>query len=388
MAVIKMSSSSMSSDMDSDFDVGDVEEGATVGSIQVSMHDPQVFRSLMKSESDEIPSDVESESEQPLKDKEEIPEIQPETAKLNAEISRNNKPKVPQKASVNSQPRQKPKNIQKNIDFTQKMTRSLSHSSLDFENPQKSHRENIDIDERFYKYQEKVKEKVDKLAKDITQDQMKECTFQPAIKNDGQRRTVDEFVSEMQKYEKDKQNKLTAQREENLKTQNSVEQSYQPVICEKSLQILAKKGDPNTSVHEKLYKIDKSKPSKQVEKIKQEYSMIEKSSFKPLVNQKSHGLKRSDSIDKLLYDDALRRIHKEVEIPSLKKEKFISERSEQVLINKLTKEFAEIFDMLDIDNSGILNYINTLNLLQKLYMIKNDPENPKHEDEKALVLKM
>ncbi|CAG9315007.1 unnamed protein product [Blepharisma stoltei] len=406
-----MQSDSMS-DEDSDFDM-DVEEGTAVGSIQVSVIEPQNIKPATKEKTpessdedfDEDESGSESEKNPPAKPN---PPENKETAKEASKIPQPTKLPTPNpapkqniqldskkqtnhSADLKSSAHTKANSTEKSKEVVKKIEKSFSHSELDFGDimaPKSEHKENIDVEERFYKYQEKVKEKVDKIAKDIHQEEFKECTFKPSVNADGNKRTVDEFISEMQNYEKKKQDKLNAKREENIKSQSLTEQSFQPSICEKSLQILAKKGESNEPVHEKLFKMKKTENSKQVKKILEEQEKIEKSQFKPTVNTKSKGLKRSGSIDKILYDDAVRRIHKEQEAPSPPKEKFISSKSEQVLIAKLKKEMQEAFTFLDPENEDKLNYSNTVQLLEKLFLIKNKPENNKNSEEKELVIKM
>mmetsp|Transcript_12550 Transcript_12550/g.12619 ORF Transcript_12550/g.12619 Transcript_12550/m.12619 type:complete len:402 (-) Transcript_12550:1048-2253(-) len=400
------------SDEDSDFDM-DVEEGTAVGSVQVSVMEPQNIKPATKEKTpessdedfDEDESGNESEKNPPAKPnlpenketKKEVSKI-PQPSKLPSpnptpkqNIQLDAKKETNLSADLKSSAHTKTNSTEKSKEVVKKIEKSFSHSELDFGDimaPKSERKENIDVEERFYKYQEKVKEKVDKIAKDIHQEEFKECTFKPSVNADGNKRTVDEFISEMNNYEKKKQDKLNAKREENIKSQSLTEQSFQPSICEKSLQILAKKGESNEPVHEKLFKMKKTENSKQVKKILEEQEKIEKSQFKPTVNTKSKGLKRSGSIDKILYDDAVRRIHKEQEAPSPPKEKFISNKSEQVLIAKLKKEMQEAFIYLDPENENKLSYSNTLHLLEKLFLIKSKPENPKNIEEKELVMKM
>lgn len=295
------------------------------------------------------------------------------------------KPRV--KNELSKSPQWKTNHMQKNRDAIKNIEHPYSYSNTDFEKlvAPKVHPSKIDVQSRFYKYKERVNEKLEKIAKDVSQEEMKECTFKPKIKGDGSRRTVQEFVNEMQKFEKQKQEKLKAMREESEKVQHSDEHPHKPQICEKSMQILAKKGEnASEPVYEKLYK-----SSKQPKKSESESSSTEKLPFKPTVNQKSRELIRTEPIDKHLYEDALRRINKEPEAPpKTQKEKFANAKSIEVLAEKLEKEFNSTFEALDPDCRGRLNYSVTVNFLQQLYFINNNPENPRNDDEKSLVVKM
>ena len=231
-------------------------------------------------------------------------------------------------------------------------------------------RELIDVDERFYKYQNKVKEKIQNLAKEKKEKEMQSCTFKPDVITQGQRRTTDQFINQMMSYEKLKNDKIEALRSMK-KEENEDEGQYQPIINPKSKEILAKKGESSEPIFEKLYKIASKKVVKETSPPKQ---IIKKPAKKP------------EAIDKTLYEDTVKKVSKKVEQKPIPKETQINPKSQQVLAKKFTKEFSEILSALSIGSENI-DRDSMIKILHCLNFIRNNPEHPKFEEENSLIEK-
>ena len=233
-------------------------------------------------------------------------------------------------------------------------------------------REQVNVDERFYKYQNKVNEKIQNLAKELKEKEMEGCTFKPDVKNEKQRRTTDQFINEMINFEKIKNDKLEVLRSQKKEVIDT-ETKYHPVINQKSKDIVAKKGECLEPIYEKLYKAA-NKPNP------------EKSPPKHLIS-KASSTKRAEPVDKILYEDALRRAAKSIDQKPLIKESQVNLKSQQVLAQKFTKEFNEVISALNIDTEKIDKF-SAIKSLICLNFIRDNKEHPKYEEEKVLVDKL
>jgi hypothetical protein len=261
--------------------------------------------------------------------------------------------------------------IKRNIEITKNFKNNLNIESInidDFCLEPEDKKEELDVDKRFYQYKNKVEAKIQNLAKELKDKQMQNCTFKPDVKNEN-RRTTSQFLNEMKEYEKAKKDKIDALKLQK-KDLTEDEALHRPVINQKSKEIVSKKNEPNEPVFEKLYK--SAKPA-------------EKSPLKSTLS-KSSSVKRTEPLENALYEDALRRAAKVIEPKSLLKDVQVNIKSQQVLSTKFTKEFYEVLSTLAIDTDSIdkqsgIKVINCLNF------IRNNPEHPKHQEEKVLIEK-
>lgn len=67
--------------------------------------------------------------------------------------------------------------------------------------------------ERSAKYKEHIQEKINKLTEKLKQDQMQECTFLPKVNTEG-RRSFEEFLYEVYRFNKNKKENIATMREE------------------------------------------------------------------------------------------------------------------------------------------------------------------------------
>ena len=261
--------------------------------------------------------------------------------------------------------------IQKNIEKTKPKSTKTEYNTLDIkelglEEELEVKKVPINVDERFYKYQNKVQQKVQSIAQELKEKEQKICTFQPDIKNQSQRRTNEQFIDQMKNFEKRKKEKI-----ENLRSQKEIaieEEVHKPTINPRSKEILAKKQEDQKPIHEKLYQ--QAKP--------QEKSppKVEKKVKRKVEGGENH-----------LYEDALRRAAKQPEVKTMVKEVQASTNSQLVLARKFMKEFQEVFANLNAESETISLDIAIKGLVS-LNFIKNNPEHPKFSDEKALVDKL
>lgn len=222
-----------------------------------------------------------------------------------------------------------------------------------------------DINERFHKFKEKVKAKIEKMSQDQQEIQKKTCTFKPKLLNNKRSaRNFEEFLNEMKKFERCKDEKLNRLR--TIKGKESLAPTHAPALCKQSMKIVKKK-EVARPVHLKLYQ-ERRVVNQKKEKIKAEPLP----SFSPTVNPKSHDLKRENSINNILYEDAIRRQNKRSQSPLYVKEKFMSQKSEQVLCDKLAKEYYNSICTLFTADKTQFTYSEFLSILYEMYFIKNE----------------
>ncbi|OMJ69659.1 hypothetical protein SteCoe_32555 [Stentor coeruleus] len=221
-----------------------------------------------------------------------------------------------------------------------------------FDGPPKKKQGKVDIEGRFYKHQEKVNEKIKNLTKIMEEKQVEECTFKPTILNKSKTRSVPQFLRHMDKYNEFKKDRLKAKVDEKEKEIINVISKAKPRLCKKSLAIVEKKAEIGV---DRLAKAKAKTPLPQ-----------DKNPYKPTVNMRSHEMLREKRVDKILYEDALRRYSKTVVGESNCNDRFTSEKSEKVLLDKFKREYAEIFNYLDLENTLTLNYTKFTTLLYNM----------------------
>ncbi|CAG9311928.1 unnamed protein product [Blepharisma stoltei] len=406
-----MSSSDFSSE--SDFDM-DVDEGTAVGSVMPSIQvseAPRIIESQVSAQSDE-----DSELEEPPKITVLKSEKEPSSVEISSGSSdldsvvdtpqpKQSPPKEEMKfLAVNKKPMTigvkdfnktvpspmispitKPK-PSPNMLTTQKKhlhtksSRDFSDLNFDddFASTQKPKGKPIDV-ERLYRFQAKTQAKIKELAGAQVKKDMEQCTFKPNIKTSREKRTAEEFINDMERMEKTRQNAIENLRNENLKAYGRGGLKPKPTICKKS-KIMVKQhqnGKNKVPVHEKLWKDHTKKDREQllspIKSVKED-----RRSFTPSINQKSLRLERSESIDNRLYNDALRRKRAASESPvteSVFRGRLITENSEKVLAKKFEIDFSSKLKELNIEDA--INYTKFVTLLKAMSFIigtDNDEE--------------
>ena len=213
-----------------------------------------------------------------------------------------------------------------------------------------------------------------------------DCTFHPKIRTKRKSKTYEEYFEYMKSFTDRKQKKIkNIQEEEKIAYEKATDFTHQPKLCEKSLHMIAVKG----SIDEPLF--DQAKFSKYYAKsgnATTKYSPISADKdlpkfFHPSVNKRSQDLQRPEPIEKILYDDALRRHTKQSTPNHASSTKFITESSEKYLIDKLKREFEEGFCHVDIDCTKEINYTRMIELFRIMDMVR---DNAKREEERLLLL--
>jgi hypothetical protein len=246
----------------------------------------------------------------------------------------------------------------------------------------------FDVEERFYKKAKETQEKIKNLKALKEIEEVDGCTFKPKIKSKRENKTYEQFYEYMKNYVDKKNVKIKQMKdEENKNLEKNSEFSHQPKLCDKSIQMIARKSDLEESTFDRLHKLYKGQAKSNsnslreslVSEIKTEESV---KCFHPKVNKKSQMLNRPDPIEKILYDDALRRINKEKFPPPPPPTKFITSKSEKVLIEKVKRDFEEAFFCIETD-TGELIYTKMIELFKIMHFVKDDN---KKEEERLLLL--
>ncbi|OMJ89119.1 hypothetical protein SteCoe_8744 [Stentor coeruleus] len=237
-----------------------------------------------------------------------------------------------------------------------------------------------DINERFFKFKEKVKAKIEKMSQDQQDLHKKTCPFKPKLLNNKRSaRNFEEFIKEMKKFERSKDEKLNKLR--TMKGKESMIPTHAPALCKQSMKILRKK-DLVQPVHQKLYN------ERRLVDLKKDKSKTEPlPSFSPIVNQKSHDAKRDGKANDVLYEDAVKRQKKRSISPIDIKEKFINEKSEQVLCDKFTREFINAMRKGFCEDKAWFTYSEFLFILCEMDFIKNDVDDLGYYIEKDQTVK-
>lgn len=325
-------SSSDSSDSDFDMDMDDVNEGAQVR-VQVSVQQ-SVLKTIEKEDS--FPSEIEEEDE-------DMDDWDDDSQAL----------------SIYKQPPQQedpPKPLRQN---------KFYHL---FDEPKKKKPSKLNVEERFYKYRTKVNEKIQNLAKILEEKEIVECSFKPTILNKGKTRSVPEFLNNMARFDEKRKEKIQKTIAENEKEMMKV--LKKPKLCIKS-RILA-----SVIPHEGISHLSKAKSHSS--------TVIDTNPYKPIVNPRSHDLLREKPTTSLLYEDAVRRFSKSISEDKPITESLTSQRSEKVLLEKFKKEFSEVLNCLDLNNSKALNYTKFTSLLYNMNFISRSSSRLSSERQLAI----
>lgn len=197
-----------------------------------------------------------------------------------------------------------------------------------FEEAKSPSRKLVNINERFYKFKEKVRSKIEKLANEQEQIFKKNCPFKPKlIENKRSSRNFKEYLSKIKKFERIKdKNKCFKNNDEGLPT-------HTPSLCKNSRRLAVKKHEFSSSVYQKLYNERRL--------IKKGLKIEVLPCFSPTVNLRSHNIKRESTVNDLLYKDALRRQDKRSQSPSYLKQSLVSSHSEK-LVKELNPRKAKL----------------------------------------------
>jgi len=205
-----------------------------------------------------------------------------------------------------------------------------------------------DVTERLYKETDSKKRKMKQLVEKFANEEKKLYTFSPRINSSGGKRSVSEFIEQMNSYEAKKREKLQVMREKLAKQAETAEFPFRPSVCEKSAEIYSKKD--KESVFDKLYKTKKTEREEPTP------------SFTPSINPKSQSIARDKPINDHLYQDAIeRRKHKEV--PPQTATKLVNTSSEQLLVSKFTKEFQAALPDTALELSGFYKLLHSMHFI-------------------------
>ena len=244
---------------------------------------------------------------------------------------------------------------------------------------------NLDVKERFYKKAEDYQKKKEELKEKIKKNELVGCTFQPKTNTKEKiKQNQADFNKKLEQYtekKKKKQEEALAKSKERVeKEQKEEETFYKPKINEKSKEILSKKQNNEENIYERLYKQYKTPDSKQFNEEESPNPLIEQTPvfFSPNINKKSKDLNRTEKIEKILYNDALRRKNKPVQPLTSPCQKFMNSNSEKVLIDKFKREFNEALNESETNQSELIDYRQFSDLLSILLFV-TEKQNDKSQ---------
>ena len=259
------------------------------------------------------------------------------------------------------------------------------------------------------------------LMQAYVEKELEECTFHPKLVNDNvQRRSMKQFLDDQNGHRLKVENKREQRKEKIEEQKRLTEGSYKPALCSKSLKILAKKKRfQSGGVHNRLYKISKNAQQKQMQDIaeNEELNLDESNyssqfignlsnasrsglgekevTFVPNIHKKSRNLKRDGKIDNILYNDALRRQKKPIDVSVQSRQPAaplkISEGSRKALASRFIREFdLAILDFLAPDREPKLDYLQLNTFLRRLAFLKDSEavELPHFTPERSLLFEM
>lgn len=254
---------------------------------------------------------------------------------------------------------------------------SLISELLD-EGPKKK---NPDIKERFYDKAETYKKKKEELRDKFDKEELSACTFQPKtnskdkplLKPSNFNAKLDEYIS---RQRKNKEKAMEDAKKIAEKAENDEDLSYKPKICEKSKEILMKKAPQEGPIYERLYNHGKAQPKVEAELENESNVMVEESEicFHPTINKKSQNLLRTERIENILYEDAIRRKNNPPQMAKSPTPRFMGSNSEKVLIDKFKREFWDVVNQIVI-NTELVNYSKISEIFKSLYFIREDKED-------------
>jgi hypothetical protein len=108
--------------------------------------------------------------------------------------------------------------------------------------------------------------------------------------------------------------------------------------------------------HERLFKLAKDPTGSKGDSVSVKQDSTASAAFVPTVNEVSKKMVRDKPIADRLFQLAKEREERRKNVPEEKRGKLISDRSEKFLSKKFLKEFSTIFDEIDVDKTGAINY--------------------------------
>lgn len=337
---------SSSSDMECD----DVTEGATVRVVQSSMHASIQQNSLFrvvenKKESDEEDQAKDPPPSEPIKpeqeeEKKEEPALPPQSDPLPEPVKIEEKPESPPQeppaAPTELKPESKPQESPEKAES--KAPKQYSKAVMKIlSDPKPKKIEKLDVDKRFYTYQEKVNKKIQSLQEAKDKELLEVCTFTPAIKKKSEKRAFDQFLRHVNNFEKNKKDRIERSRKEQ-EDEIPKKSSFKPTLSEKTIR-LTKSLKPETAIHERLYKEFAVLKTKQEQLVKD--VLAESCTFKPKVE--SNGAKREGDTRIRLYE--MSKEKKNAGDALVAKPKLIDESSENMIQEKYLKKIDEVLPL-------------------------------------------
>ena len=236
--------------------------------------------------------------------------------------------------------------------------------------------------ERMSQYESHKKEKLQSLSFTASYKLLDECTFAPSIDSstkESVNRTYDDFYSDQMKFIQKREEKIT----KNMKDKEQINKSalaFAPLVDKNSEKLLGKttRRSNGKSVYDHLYAVAKQKRQ---ESENCAVSTEENCSFHPEINESSHQLKRTNSVEIHLYNDAKHRAVSLLKNARLQDQDFLNRtmqspvlyKSSSYLVNKFTNEFNRAFHNISRGNLNInakLSYLKTAELMANLGFVK------------------
>ncbi|CAK57383.1 unnamed protein product (macronuclear) [Paramecium tetraurelia] len=204
------------------------------------------------------------------------------------------------------------------------------------------------------------------------QEELRPCSFTPQTLNDGQeKRSLYQFLFDQQNHVLKIEQKL-----EQIKI-NEMERDLQHPYHPKTNEFQFQSRDESIPTYERLYNLNQKKQNEP--KMQQSESTVD---FKPVIQQKSSNIVRTQKVEDILYQDAQRRQQKQQEVQDKKNApkvvtvnvKYTSNNSEKIVAQKFIREFETVIDWI-FDQTGqerpsnvsfSIDYLKLGEILQRL----------------------
>jgi len=275
----------------------------------------------------------------------------------------------------------------------------------------------VQMSNRLSSFKEKSKLKVQDLAKQRDEEELAGCTFTPRLSQTTTRlretRSLSRFLEDQKKFEATKREKVvqkSKEKEEEVFMQTQMSKTSHLCPGTRTLVQSLRKSNPDISLpaHERLHKVHKDRMTHKLNSMMQSGQgvddllltplakttggMYSQPMFSPRINKKSQHMLRTEKIDVMLYNDARRREEKQKQNTVTKpitNKKNLAPQTERVLTKQYSIHLSELFDEIDTEKSGTLNYTKLGELMRRLHFLGAEPEEePRYTQERILLYEM
>jgi hypothetical protein len=227
-----------------------------------------------------------------------------------------------------------------------------------------------------YSKKASVEAKIDKLREVKQSEEESKCTFTPTVNPHGiQKRDFDSFLNE-QKHKGEERDKKVLKLKADIEAQTQdKEVTFKPQISHKSAQITATRALP---AHESLHSSARSALKRSIDQhLKEVTATAEQvSRHIPSINRSSGKLSKNEPVQESIKEPQPKQGKGHSARPVSGK---VSKASDKVLVDKLTREFNEAFDLLVEEGA---NYLQVRAILQRLQFLSPNPSVLREQQER------